>query len=80
MEELAAGARALAEVFSARKMNYELLGNQVAHIHWHLVPRLPEDPLPGEPAWRVEHAPLRLDPEALGRRLGLIRDELGRTP
>src|ERR1700738_4657617 len=32
-------ARVLAECFRPRKMNYELLGNQVGHLHWHLFPR-----------------------------------------
>ena len=26
------------------KLNYELLGNQVPHLHWHLFPRSPDDP------------------------------------
>jgi len=32
-------SRALAAVYEAKKMNYELLGNALPHIHWHLVPR-----------------------------------------
>src|SRR6185295_420874 len=39
MDEIARVAQALAVGFDAVKMNYELLGNQVAHIHWHLIPR-----------------------------------------
>ena len=30
-------SRALAAVYDAVKMNYELLGNLLPHIHWHLV-------------------------------------------
>ena len=39
MEEVTRVARAVATAFGAVKMNYELLGNQIAHIHWHLIPR-----------------------------------------
>ncbi|HEU5188830.1 MAG TPA: HIT family protein [Methylomirabilota bacterium] len=56
-------AQALARVYQPVKMNYELLGNQVAHTHWHLIPRLAGDPEPRWPVWRVEHeaAPLPMD-------------------
>ena len=46
IEDVSRVARALAQVYQPVKMNYELLGNQVAHIHWHLVPRLAGDPEP----------------------------------
>jgi diadenosine tetraphosphate (Ap4A) HIT family hydrolase len=35
MEEVSRVAQALARVFRPVKMNYELLGNLVPHIHWH---------------------------------------------
>lgn len=44
-------ARAIAQVTRARKINYELLGNQVEHPHWHLFPRLASDPEHLKPAW-----------------------------
>ncbi len=40
IEDVNRMAHALADVYQPVKMNYELLGNQVAHIHWHLIPRL----------------------------------------
>lgn len=56
IEDVTRTARALEQVFRpVVKMNYELLGNQMPHIHWHLVPRLPGDPDPRWPVWRVEH-------------------------
>ena len=58
MEEVTLVAKTLAQVFDARKINYELLGNQLPHIHWHLIPRLATDPAPLEPVWRVQHEPL----------------------
>mgnify|MGYP001197269282 FL=1 len=59
MEEVSLVAKTLAQVFEARKINYELLGNQLPHIHWHLIPRLATDPAPLEPVWRVQHEPVR---------------------
>jgi len=57
MEEVNRVAKTLAHVFEARKINYKLLGNQLPHIHWHLIPRLATDPAPLQPIWRVEHTP-----------------------
>ena len=59
MEEVSLVAKTLAQVFEARKINYELLGNQLPHIHWHLIPRLATDPAPLEPVWRVQHEPVQ---------------------
>lgn len=44
-------ARAIREAFVPRKLNYELLGNQVEHPHWHIFPRLASDPEHLKPAW-----------------------------
>jgi diadenosine tetraphosphate (Ap4A) HIT family hydrolase len=57
MEEVTDTARALASILNPVKINYELLGNQLPHIHWHIIPRLAGDPAPLEPVWRVTHAP-----------------------
>ena len=37
-------ARAIETAFRPHKLNYELLGNQVPHLHWHLFPRYADDP------------------------------------
>ena len=44
-------ARALEESFRPRKLNYEMLGNQVPHLHWHLFPRYNADPDALKPVW-----------------------------
>jgi len=68
IEEVSRVAEALARVFGAHKMNYELLGNQIAHIHWHLIPRLPGEARRTEPVWGQAHAPLGLSaPERIAR-------------
>jgi diadenosine tetraphosphate (Ap4A) HIT family hydrolase len=41
--------RALRDAFAPVKLNYNLLGNSVPHLHTHLVPRYADDPRPGWP-------------------------------
>jgi diadenosine tetraphosphate (Ap4A) HIT family hydrolase len=65
IEEVSGVAAVLAEEWQAVKINYELLGNQLPHIHWHLIPRLPQDPAPLEPVWRITHDAISLRPDAL---------------
>jgi diadenosine tetraphosphate (Ap4A) HIT family hydrolase len=77
IEEVARVARAVAAAFDAIKLNYELLGNQIAHIHWHLIPRRADDPAPRSAVWTVDHEPRRLTAEALAARIALIRGHLG---
>lgn len=60
IEEVSRVANTLSEVYQAKKINYELLGNQLPHIHWHIIPRLPNDPAPLEPVWRIPHTPVLL--------------------
>jgi diadenosine tetraphosphate (Ap4A) HIT family hydrolase len=40
-------ARGLANAVHPAKMNYEIHGNTVPHLHMHLFPRLPDDPYVG---------------------------------
>lgn len=56
IDEVASVAHHLTKEFEAVKINYELLGNQLPHIHWHVIPRLANDPAPLEPVWRITHA------------------------
>ena len=76
MEEVSRVAQALARVFRPVKMNYELLGNLVPHIHWHLVPRLATDPGLRGPIWTVEHQPAPLPAAAARERIEAIRRAL----
>ena len=58
-------AGCLAMEWQAIKMNYELLGNQLPHIHWHLIPRQQQDPAPLQPVWTISHEPVRLPDDRL---------------
>jgi diadenosine tetraphosphate (Ap4A) HIT family hydrolase len=50
-EEMCLLARAIETSLHPRKLNYELLGNQVPHLHWHLFPRSATDPEVLQPVW-----------------------------
>jgi diadenosine tetraphosphate (Ap4A) HIT family hydrolase len=51
LDEMCLLACAIEEAFHPHKLNYELLGNQVPHLHWHLFPRSPQDPDALKPVW-----------------------------
>lgn len=74
IREVAAVAQLLAQQYRATKMNYELLGNQLPHIHWHLIPRRAEDPAPLDPVWRVTHTAVSLSPPLLAAELAALRE------
>jgi diadenosine tetraphosphate (Ap4A) HIT family hydrolase len=68
MEEVTRTAAALAGLFKPDKINYELLGNMVPHIHWHLVPRFSSEPLWPRPIWSEPHAETCLSKEGYRQR------------
>ena len=76
IEDLSEAALALAMAFEPVKINYELLGNQLPHVHWHVIPRLADDPASRDAVWTVRHEPIRLAPEELGKRISRIRSHL----
>lgn len=49
MKDVQQAARALKEITGATKINYEIHGNTVPHLHMHLFPRNVDDPFPGKP-------------------------------
>jgi diadenosine tetraphosphate (Ap4A) HIT family hydrolase len=51
VDEIAVLGKALATLFEPRKLNVEMLGNQVPHLHCHLFPRYQRDPDHLKPAW-----------------------------
>ncbi len=70
--ELVEVGRAIERRFGPVKLNYELLGNSVPHLHAHVMPRYADDPRPGWPfPWPDEDPPpfpeeeVRRDADAL---------------
>jgi diadenosine tetraphosphate (Ap4A) HIT family hydrolase len=49
MRDLQRASRAVQEATGAIKMNYEIHGNTIPHLHTHLFPRYPGDPFEGRP-------------------------------
>ena len=43
--------RALRQAMAPRKINLASLGNQVPHLHWHVIPRFDDDPHFPQPIW-----------------------------
>ena len=51
LEEMSLVAQAVHNAFAPDKLNYELLGNGVAHLHWHIFPRRAGDISEPGPVW-----------------------------
>ena len=67
--------RALEQVFASVKLNFELLGNAVPHLHCHIKPRYYGDPAGGIPIWPDAY-PHHLAPEEYEERVAAIRAAL----
>jgi diadenosine tetraphosphate (Ap4A) HIT family hydrolase len=76
MEEVIAVAATLYTLFQPAKINYELLGNMVPHMHWHIVPRFTTDPLWPRPIWAAPHDELLLTAIEYAGRIGQIRENI----
>lgn len=76
MKEVNRVAEALSSIFQPAKINYELLGNMVPHMHWHIVPRFTTDPLWPRPIWSEPHEQAELSVHAYAERIALIKREL----
>lgn len=85
--EVAAVARAIRSVFAksgagggSPRINYECLGNQAAHIHWHVIPRHADDPDPRNAVWgwpveRLKGSMTGAEREELAKRIGAVLRE-----
>jgi diadenosine tetraphosphate (Ap4A) HIT family hydrolase len=76
MRDMLRVAQAIARAFTPDKMNYELLGNTVPHLHWHLVPRYSWDHNPTRPIWEYQHEPKLLPSADYEEIASLIRAAL----
>lgn len=69
-----AAARGLAQAVSPVKVNYEIHGNTIPHLHMHLFPRQPDDPYVGYVI--TNRVWFRRSPEELHALGQAIRNEL----
>lgn len=80
-QDLWRAQRALMRTVHSEHINLASLGNEVPHLHWHLIPRYRSDPLWGAPIWRAGATPeaprLLAETEyaALAAALGAALDE-----
>lgn len=77
LDEMCILAHAVETCYRPHKLNYELLGNQVRHLHWHLFPRYLDDPAHLHAVWldidRAQHD------ETWRRRMETGREERAAT-
>lgn len=62
LDEMCLLAQAIELCYRPHKLNYELLGNQVRHLHWHLFPRYLDDPDRMHAVWLSIERALREGP------------------
>ena len=65
--------RALESALEPVKVNYDLLGNSLPHLHVHVVPRYADDPKPGWPFPFPEDEPEAVDPAVLAANVEALR-------
>jgi diadenosine tetraphosphate (Ap4A) HIT family hydrolase len=65
--ELLHVGRAIETALEPVKLNYDLLGNTVPHLHTHVIPRYADDPKPGWPFPFPDEEPGPMDEEILRR-------------
>lgn len=78
LEDMSRVSSAIARALRPDKMNYELLGNGMPHLHWHLVPRYKSDPFWGRPIWSGARKRKRLTRDEYTSIIEKIRSELPR--
>lgn len=70
-----ASEQALRDVLRPHKVNLASLGNQVPHLHWHVIPRFAGDAHFPDPVWaprRRAGEPRAAEPAALAARLDVL--------
>jgi len=56
-QDLWVAQRAIVRTLRCEHVNLASLGNEVPHLHWHLIPRYRDDGQWGRPIWRADGAP-----------------------
>lgn len=78
LDDMRLAAEAIASATRPWKMNYECLGNQEAHVHWHLLPRYESDDMRRMPIWVRPDAERKvtLSPEDRAALMSALREHL----
>jgi diadenosine tetraphosphate (Ap4A) HIT family hydrolase len=76
--ELLTVGRVIEQTMQPVKMNYNMLGNSVPHLHTHIVPRYQDDPKPGWPFPFPDPEPPAMPHERLRRDVATLRDAISR--
>ena len=75
-QELLRVGRALETHLEPVKLNYNLLGNSLPHLHAHVIPRYADDPKPGWPFPFPEEEPPPIGEEPFRRDVSALRELL----
>jgi diadenosine tetraphosphate (Ap4A) HIT family hydrolase len=68
--------RAIREILAPDKINLASLGNQVPHLHWHVIPRWRDDPWFPAAIWAPRRVLDEAAQSALARRRAMVSDRL----
>jgi len=79
-QEVLKVGRTIEEVLRPVKVNYNLLGNALPHLHTHVVPRYADDPRPGWPFPFPAEDPPDMPEDLLQRDIDALRAVLARDP
>jgi diadenosine tetraphosphate (Ap4A) HIT family hydrolase len=74
MSDLCRAQEGMRRVLEPDHFNIESLGNQVPHLHWHIIPRYKSDPRWGLPIWMTAESELPRVELAAADRANLIKD------
>lgn len=76
LEDVTRIAEALFHALQPVKINYELLGNMVPHMHWHVIPRFRDDGVYPKPIWGGALPRRELPPAERNALIAVIRRHL----
>jgi diadenosine tetraphosphate (Ap4A) HIT family hydrolase len=78
-EDCQTASRAIKAAVNVERVNVAILGNEVAHVHFHLIPRRPlDEPIPNRPPWEHPDAKRKLSDSVRLEISSRIREELKR--
>lgn len=70
----------LREMLRPEKINLASLGNQVPHLHWHIIPRFTDDAHFPDPIWAARKRAARAAPMDRSRLVRELKQRLGHSP